>query len=217
MSKKIVIVAGAGANRDFTITNNPEKFFFPSGEELVNKIATNESKFSSKNLYHRISRIAEYYRPFSIDELIDSIKKNKIFTFPSLEYSSPIEDFMAQLFDKKIDPKKKIYTPPPLIAKIKREELIQAGKELIAYHLLKSEKTKLFENIDAKIWYCYIRNLIITGKDDAEISKNIVNITIISFNYDRSLDYYLRTRLDKYYSQIQKRIFYPYGKLSGFL
>ena len=114
--------------------------------------------------------------------------------------------------------KKKIYVFPGIIlSKTKREEFIKAGKELIAYHLLKSEKTKLFENIDAKIWYCYIRNLIITGKDDAEISKNIVNITIISFNYDRSLDYYLRTRLDKYYSQIQKRIFYPYGKLSGFL
>ena len=55
MSKKIAIVVGAGANRDFTITNNAEKFFFPSGEELVNKIATTESKFSSKNLYRLIS------------------------------------------------------------------------------------------------------------------------------------------------------------------
>ncbi len=48
-------MVGAGANRDFTITNNAEKFFFPSDEKLVNKIATTESKFSSKNLYRLIS------------------------------------------------------------------------------------------------------------------------------------------------------------------
>ena len=95
-----------------------------------------------------------------------------------------------------------------------KKELIEAGKTLIAIFLLRSEKKELFENVDAKIWYRHIRNFIISGKDDKEIEKNIENLTIISFNYDRSLDYYLRTRLQKYYNKIKDRIIYPYGKLA---
>jgi hypothetical protein len=98
--------------------------------------------------------------------------------------------------------------------------LIKAGKSLITLFLIGSEKKDLFNNsnpeIYTKIWYRHIGNLIITsGNDSAEISEKIKNITIISFNYDRSLDYYLRTKLKKeYYDAIKEQIFYPYGKLA---
>lgn len=198
MSKKIVIVAGAGANRDFTITNNPEKFFFPSGEELVNKIANIPNPIHSTfSHYDNLGHLAKHYQPFSIDELLDSVKKDKILT---------AIDALGTVFHRGAIEQK--------LSEEQKEYIIQSGKEMIAYHLLRSEKIELFKNIDAKIWYRHIRNLIITGKDDAEISENIANLTIVSFNYDRSLDYYLRTRLAKDYSQIQKRIFYPYGKLA---
>ena len=90
---------------------------------------------------------------------------------------------------------------------------------MIALFLLRSEKKELFDNpnpeINTKIWYRHIRNLIINSAKNAdEIKKQIQNLTIISFNYDRSLDYYLRTRLSDYYNEIKERVFYPYGKLA---
>lgn len=101
-SQKIVIVIGAGASCDFSDSNSQEKdsnlqknHAFPSGEALVKMIA-DEQKISEiliceiqKNFiynlkrplyspYRFISRLVAYYQPFSIDELLDSIKHDKI-------------------------------------------------------------------------------------------------------------------------------------------
>ena len=157
----------------------------------------------------QISRLVNYYQPFSIDELLDSIKTNKIDILEPLKIKK--EDLKAILKSDEEDSKK--------LEQQFRNELINAGKTLIALFLLQSEKRDLFDNPnpqnDAKIWYRHIRNLIInSGKDSAEIKKQIQNLTIISFNYDRSLDYYLRTRLSDYYGEIKERVFYPYGKLA---
>jgi hypothetical protein len=165
--------------------------------------------FINYSPYLQISRLVKYYQPFSIDELLDSIKTNKIDILEPLKIKK--EDLKAILKSSEEDSKK--------LEKQFRNELINAGKTLIALFLLQSEKRDLFDNPnpqnDAKIWYRHIRNLIInSAKDSAEIKKQIQNLTIISFNYDRSLDYYLRTRLSDYYAEIKERIFYPYGKLA---
>jgi len=155
--------------------------------------------------YLFISKLVNHYQPFSIDELLDSINRNKI------DYLKPLGFDIAKLKNILKDSENK--TDEEFKNEFKNT-LIKAGKTLIALFLFRSEKLELFKNFDAKIWYRHIRNLIISGKDEEEINKNIENLTIISFNYDRSLDYYLRTRLEKYYDKIEKRIFYPYGKLA---
>lgn len=157
----------------------------------------------------QISSLVNYYQPFSIDELLDSIKTDKIDILEPLKIKK--EDLKAILKSDEEDSKK--------LEQQFRNELIDAGKTLIALFLLRSEKRDLFDNPnpqnDTKIWYRHIRNLIInSGKDSTEIKKQIQNLTIISFNYDRSLDYYLRTRLSDYYGEIKERVFYPYGKLA---
>jgi hypothetical protein len=158
----------------------------------------------------QISRLVNYYQPFSIDELLDSIKTDKIDILEPLNLdSSELKNILKDSENKSDEELRNQF----------KNELINAGKTLIALFLLRSEKRDLFDNPnpqnDAKIWYRHIRNLIInSGKNDNEIVKKIENITVISFNYDRSLDYYLRTRLKKYYDKIEKRIFYPYGKLA---
>jgi hypothetical protein len=157
----------------------------------------------------QISRLVNYYQPFSIDELLDSIKTEKIDVLEPLKIKK--EDLKAILKSDEEDSKK--------LENQFRNELINAGKTLIALFLLQSEKSDLFDNPnpenDSKIWYRHIRNLIInSGKNAEEIKKQIQNLTIISFNYDRSLDYYLRTRLSDYYNEIKERVFYPYGKLA---
>jgi hypothetical protein len=162
------------------------------------------------SLHLQISRLVNYYQPFSIDELLDSIKTDKIDILEPLNLdSSELKNILKDSENKSDEELRNQF----------KNELINAGKTLIALFLLRSEKRDLFDNPnpqnDAKIWYRHIRNLIInSGKNDNEIAKKIENITIISFNYDRSLDYYLRTRLKKYYDKIEKRIFYPYGKLA---
>jgi hypothetical protein len=157
----------------------------------------------------QISRLVNYYQPFSIDELLDSIKTEKIDVLEPLKIKK--EDLKAILKSDEEDSKK--------LEHQFRNELINAGKTLIALFLLQSEKRDLFDNPnpqnDSKIWYRHIRNLVInSAKNAEEIKKQIQNLTIISFNYDRSLDYYLRTRLSDYYNEIKERVFYPYGKLA---
>ena len=163
----------------------------------------------SSSRYLQISRLVNHYQPFSIDELLDSIKTNKIDVLEPLHLDS--SELKNILKSDEEDSKK--------LEQQFRNELIDAGKTLIALFLLRSEKRELFDNPnsknDSKIWYRHIRNLIInSGKNDEKIKEQIQNLTIISFNYDRSLDYYLRTRLSDYYGEIKERVFYPYGKLA---
>ena len=132
--------------------------------------------------YFDLSEIVSYYRPFSIDELLDSIKRNKINT--------------------------KIHNN----ITTERNKLVEVGKALIAIFLLDAERVDFLEKAGT-FWYQHLRNAIITsGKDFEEIKMKLENLTLISFNYDRSLDYFLRTRLDEFYSFI--KVIYPYGKLA---
>ena len=173
----------------------------------------------SNSFYLLISRLVNHYQPFTIDELLDSINRDKIDYLKPLDLNLEMADGVKKLknilkdFENKTSEDHKNDNINELKNQFKNQ-LIKAGKTLIALFLLRSEKIELFTDFDAKIWYRHLRNLIISGKNEQEITKNIENLTIISFNYDRSLDYYLRTRLSNYYQKIQKRIYYPYGKLS---
>ncbi len=221
--KRTVIVIGAGAGKDFGM---------PTGEELVRQIADQaevaqtfhyeireyykirgkihgegleksllEEQFKKGKYkpYSDISKIVSYYQPFSIDELLDSIRQDKI--------NISIED--AETTKEKLIEAGSIED-----AETAKEKLIEAGKTLIAMFLLQAEDKKIFGNFEATCWYRHLRSAIITsGKNDDEIAKQLKNMTIISFNYDRSLDYFLRTRLGKFYDKI--KVIYPYGKLAG--
>ena len=51
------------------------------------------------------------------------------------------------------------------------------------------------------------------GGNYKEVSKKIDNLTLISFNYDRSLEHFLRMKLSPFYDKLKERIIYPYGNL----
>ncbi len=136
--------------------------------------------------YHKISEIVKHYQPFSIDEMLDSIKVGKI---DVSKWTGKTENDENE-----------------------RKELIKAGKDLIALFLLQSEDKKVFD-YESICWYRHLRNAIITcGKTTGEIKEKLKNFVIISFNYDRSLDYFLRTRVSEFYDKI--RVIYPYGSLA---
>jgi len=163
---------------------------------LKNKIK--ESK--SFKPYYMLSALVKHYQPFSIDELLNSIQNGKIDVSQSV-----IDAEHQQEISNKEDLQKY------------REELVAAGKTLIALFLLQAENKRTFNN-DVHCWYRHLRNLIITsGKNVEEIKEKIKNITIISFNYDRSLEYFLQNKLgnEEIYKTIKERIVYPYGSLTS--
>lgn len=133
--------------------------------------------------YFELSEIVRYYQPFSIDELLNSIQNEKISTIREGSFNS-------------------------------KKELVEAGKVLIANYLLQAENKKTFQDFDSVCWYRHLRNMIVTsGKNRDEICEKIKQLTIISFNYDRSLDYFLREKLGQFYEDLKQRIIYPYGDL----
>ena len=201
-NKKIVIIVGAGASADFKLVDSDHvKIKFPVGEELINLIANeqeikkifqnlkNNSTLEKYNSFLNFSKLVRYNQTFSIDEILDSIARDKL--------------NIQEIYDS---------SGKKVIIQTSKEDLLKAGKTLIAYFLLRSEKRE-WENNQAKIWYRHIRNLIInSGNNQKEIKEKLKNLVIISFNYDRSLEFYLRSRLPEYFYEIN--ILYPYGKLA---
>jgi hypothetical protein len=202
-NNKIVIIVGAGASADFKLVDSDHvKIKFPVGEELINLIANeqqiqiifenlkiNSTDIEKYNSFINFSKLVQYYQPFSIDEILDSIARDKL----------NIQEIYDS-FCKKV------------IIQTSNEDLLKSGKTLIAYFLLRSEKRE-WEHNQAKIWYRHIRNFIInSGNNQKEIKEKLKNLVIISFNYDRSLEFYLRSRLPEYFYEIN--ILYPYGKLA---
>ncbi|MBU6140720.1 MAG: hypothetical protein KGP29_04080 [Proteobacteria bacterium] len=156
---------------------------------VVNRSQTNKNVAEKIKIddqlcwYYKISEIVKHYQPFSIDEMLDSIKIGKI---DITRWSNDNEEI--------------------------RRSLIQAGKDLIALFLLQSEDKKVFD-YESSCWYRHLRSAIINcGKNKREIEEELKNFVIISFNYDRSLDYFLRTRVGEFYDKI--RVIYPYGSLA---
>lgn len=223
-TKKTVIIIGAGASADFKTnkSDTKNKIAMPTGEELVKKIADEKeileifrypARCNSLSPIYRgdnlengirsyteklfpfhlgISRLVQHYQPFSIDELFDSIRCGKVDIQPKLTQ----ED------------RTRIKDPEKLSQEC--QNLINAGKELIAFFLLQAENEEIFDGI---CWYRHLRNMIITsGKNPEEIEENLKNLTIISFNYDRSLDEFLKRKLGNFYDKIN--IIYPYGSLA---
>jgi hypothetical protein len=109
------------------------------------------------------------------------------------------------------------------------EEIIKFGKMAIVATLLPYEKEAyLFDNFIAKEedekyfnWYRFLWNQINTSFDDFE-----QNLSVITFNYDRSLEYYLYTALKHKYPGKKEEeyknklddipVFHIYGQL-GYL
>ena len=142
------------------------------------------AKFPHLKKYIDLGKLIHYYDPVSIDSFLSSVKKQTILI--------EIDDGITTT----------------------KDDLICAGKELIAYYLLKAEDEGIF-NSNNKIWYRWLRNEIIRiGGNEEEIIEGLKNINIISFNYDRSLEEYLKKKLsEKFYDTIKKNIHYPYGSL----
>jgi len=78
----------------------------------------------------------------------------------------------------------------------KRPKFMTVGKATIALELIKCEvKARLFNTEPNQHWYEYLFNKLGNNLDDFDNNK----LDIITFNYDRSLEYYLTTALANAY------------------
>ena len=71
-----------------------------------------------------------------------------------------------------------------------RPELAEAGKLLLAYELSRRESVDAFRGRVDDDWYAYLWRRMVVGADDARGLANN-HLRIVTFNYDRSLEYIL--------------------------
>ncbi|MCX5817334.1 MAG: hypothetical protein NTX75_14035 [Proteobacteria bacterium] len=83
-------------------------------------------------------------------------------------------------------------------------EFSDIGKMAIAMLILDAEKTDIFRDNLEDNWYFYLYNKMIDTFTTGEAYKwfGVNKITFITFNYDRSLEYYLFSRLKSLYYKI---------------
>ncbi len=226
---RTVIVIGAGASKDFSKKGSSESIGMPTGEGLVSEMAKFEEEIGAEkdrntehdleSLNHKLNpyfhyhliivKLLKFYDPVSIDSFLSSLERGLIsINVADIHLKNESED---------------------------RKKLVQAGKELITFCLLKAEDKNIF-NIDNKIWYRWLREAIIGGslsenqdsnnKRSAEqiILDKINRLQIINFNYDRSFSFYLSQKMNQgikigeeirnIYDEIRAKIYHPYGDLA---
>ena len=152
ISKKIVLVLGAGASMPFG---------FPLGPDLKNRIVNNLTANPDVLL-------AAGCREEEIPEFREALRTSG---------KKTIDAFLEH-----------------------REEFRKIGKLAIAQELLDSEdkaKPRLYEPATTGNWYEYLFNKLNTRFE--EFSQNAVSV--LTFNYDRSLEYYLLNALKNSYGK----------------
>ena len=80
-----------------------------------------------------------------------------------------------------------------------RKEYLDIGKAAIALALIPKEipGSKLYDQSEGQTWYDYLLNKMKSSFDAFRDNK----LTILTFNYDRSLDFYLREALSSNYGK----------------
>lgn len=100
----------------------------------------------------------------------------------------------------------------------------EVGKRLVAYALLSKEKAaQLFEDVGDH-WYRYMLNQIVNSVSKWE-DLDLSWLSIVTFNYDRSLEHYLTVTLGRIYQKTrdevtaklaQLKIVHVYGSLGNY-
>jgi virulence-associated protein VapD len=163
ITKRTVLVLGAGASMPYG---------FPSGETLIEEIKNELNAYTNKN------SISSLYVNASTNNLAGVLLRSGF-------NGSQINHFVESLKDSSQ------YSIDSFLEH--RVEFIEIGKMSIAYLISQHEQKSLEflnSNIDIqnqKNWYKYLWNIMKTSFES--MHSNL--LTIITFNYDRSFEYFL--------------------------
>ncbi len=76
------------------------------------------------------------------------------------------------------------------------EELINYAKKIITQILLlKADKSKFERKDGSEHWYRYLWEAIVSGRTAKQLVEEPLNLDIVTFNYDVSLEYFLYSRV----------------------
>lgn len=196
------IILGAGASWHYG---------FPTGEALINDIIADIDEFRP---YLECGQTQ--FNSKLNNEDINYLKNNNFFNESYTKLSDDLKSFSPLVIDY-------------FLSQFKEHEKV--GKEMIAYEILKREKeiSKYYghRNADEKgeglsdkeddgNWYKYLSNAIISNcRTHEDLLESIENLTIITFNYDVSLEYYLYNTIAKnpFFTDTDKNINYGLNHL----
>ena len=175
---KIVLILGAGASIPFGM---------PSGKSLIQHI-TISLKFIPKKIYKAGAGygVSDLLGGLSYD---DSQSDNELF---SMMMEVGFTKNRIELFRESLR-KSQINSVDAFLEH--RTEFIPIGKMAIAYNLLKLEKNSEERFTESPDWYNYLWNKLISKVSD--FPKN--DVAIITFNYDRTLEYFIHTSFKALY------------------
>lgn len=157
----------------------------------------------------------EHFSSFTNDTLLSRLEKTNNLKHEYKNYRKVFKDSGFSSIDKHL---------------IINQSFLNVGKYCIAGSLLKVESTSNFheemnENFKSQDWYSYFWNYVSSGIKSFNFLKgNFEKIKIISFNYDRSLEYFLLNAIwNSYHDDFRKRqkrtddlpttIYHVYGSL----
>jgi hypothetical protein len=163
----------------------------------------------------RIARALETKIPLSINANVDEYNKYLVagrHISRALGQAISIDNFVENLEDEKIE----------TMAKLAIAEAILIAEENSILHKQIDERGResfLWDKLE-KTWYHTFFQTIVEGRKKSNIEDIFDNISIITFNYDRSIEYYLKSALENYYaveasfaaSMVNRlTIYHPYG------
>jgi hypothetical protein len=112
-----------------------------------------------------------------------------------------------------------------------RAEVVELGKAAIALEILKAEKSSvLCDNFSDIVnspkaintWIPHFLSMVMTGHKNEDAEKAFKNVSIINFNYDRTIEHFLYGALQHNFGLKERRakdivngikMFRPYGKV----
>lgn len=191
IKNKTIIVLGAGASTDYG---------FPSGKQLLDDIINlldgdvYENKFDKRTYFalllqkhcegNNAEGLLKYY------DIIDNFYQKLINSSPA-----SIDDFIHYVSEKNKDyeflGKACIVCA---ITKYENENYFNINKSVTpkGHRYFNNESTESQNHLELrKGWYTYLWEKIYDGN----IEDNLRNLTIVTYNYDRSLEHFLITRL----------------------
>ena len=196
ISKKSVIILGAGSSQPYG---------FPSGLELINEIITFLRKSEYLILLQKYGSLMKHLQK---DNSVSSFLEDLINANPA-----SIDDFLTFHSDN--------------------YDYQLIGKICILYCINKCENPNRFKPIIKTIqdkmillmecdWYSILWQLLYQGANEITDLRNN-SITFITFNYERSLEYFLKTSIEGLFSFVNKEliddvlsnlpIYHIYGKI----
>jgi len=230
--EKTVIILGAGASRHLD---------YPTGQDLVHNMKTSKLRCWGKITKDDLMK-SVHIPGNTPDQIWNSLIQYKcIAETGSISYDyersnadNKFKETISPLFKEKeriamgeiAAFKNRLTQLDPIMIDLflsQNRDIVNVGKILLGYEILRQENPEKF--LHSPTWYRFLLDALTTDCFDLQnFLQNTKNLTIVTFNYDLSLEYYLESRIkeidhfkrvaDKFLEDLN--VIHVYGSLGKF-